>query len=389
MNALRTMNHDRRNQILTALAIVLVAVLLVIANMTLSKYHLRLLNLGGIYVILSLSMILINGFVGLFSLGHAGFMAIGAYTCALLTMEPAEKAVNFYLKPIVPWLGEIHMGFLPAMLIGGILAAIIGFLIGWPVLRLNDDYLAIATLGFAEIIRIVLTNLQTITNGSLGLKGLPKMEIDVFGLLPESMHGILVLNLSACIWIAVIITILFFVRLIRGSYGKAFKAIREDEIAAEAMGIDVFHHKLLAFVIASFFAGIGGALLGNIMQTIDPLMFRFLMTYNVVLIVVIGGIGSLTGGVLAAIIVTIFMELLRFLDASWMLGPVQIPGTAGVRMVVFSIILMVMVIFKPQGIMGRREFSWDWFLSIPTQIKEFSLSRSKKEASADSKKGCE
>lgn len=383
------MDHDRRNQLLTVLGILFVIVLLVIANLTLSKYHLRLLNLGGIYVILSLSMILINGFVGLFSLGHAGFMAIGAYTCALLTMDPVEKNINFYLEPIVPWLGEIHMGFLPAILLGGVLAAIFGFFIGWPALRLNDDYLAIATLGFSEIIRIVLTNIQSVTNGSLGLKGLPKMEIDVLGLLPESMHGFLVFNLSACIWIAVILTVFFFVRLIRGSYGKAFKAIREDEIAAEAMGIDVFHHKLLAFVIASFFAGIGGALLGNIMQTIDPMMFRFLMTYNVVLIVVIGGIGSLTGGVLAAIVVTIFIELLRFLDNSWMLGPIQIPGTAGVRMVVFSIALMVMVIFRPQGIMGRREFNWDWFLSIPLQLKNYFNRNANTTVESASEKGCE
>lgn len=365
---MKSKERRRRDSMLTAIAIVVIGVLLVLANMFMDNYQLRILNLSGIYIILSLSMILINGFLGLFSLGHAGFMAIGAYTVALLTTPPMAKQMNYYLDPIVPWLAETEWSFLPAILLGGVLAAIAGFLIGAPVLRLRDDYLAIATLGFAEIIRIVFTNLQSVTNGSLGLKGLPEIEMQL------PLIGF-TLNLSACIWIAAIITILFMVRLVNGSYGKAFKAIREDEIAAEAMGINVFKHKLLAFVIASFFAGIGGAFLGNIMGTVDPLMFRFLLTYNIVLIVVFGGIGSLTGGVLAAIVITAAMELLRFLDSSFDFGPIEVSGIPGLRMVVFSLLLMFIIVFKPRGIMGVREFSWQWFIELPQSIKNSSFGR--------------
>lgn len=357
---------QKRDSILTLIAIIVVLGILFLGNLTLGNYSMRIINLCGIYIILSLSMILINGFLGLFSLGHAGFMAIGAYTCALLTMSPASKEMNFYLEPIVPWLANIQMPFFWAVLIGGILAAFAGFLIGAPVLRLKDDYLAIATLGFAEIIRIIFTNTQSVTNGSLGIKGLPKMEVPIG--IPFTDVTFFTLNMSACIWIAAVLTIVFMVRLVRGSYGKAFVAIREDEIAAEAMGINVFKHKLLAFVIASFFAGVGGALLGNIMQTVDPLMFRFILTYNIVLIVVFGGIGSLTGGVLAAIVVTAAMELLRFLDSTFYLGPIEVPGIPGLRMVVFSLILMFIIIFKPKGIMGIREFSWQWLIDLPKNL---------------------
>lgn len=373
---MKSKERRRRDSILTLSAIILMFILLFLANIFMDNYQLRILNLCGIYIILSLSMILINGFLGLFSLGHAGFMAIGAYTTALLTMPAMEKSLNYYLKPIVPWLANTEWPFLPAIMLGGILAALAGLLIGAPVLRLKDDYLAIATLGFAEIIRIVFTNLQSVTNGSLGIKGLPKMEIGI----PFTEFSF---NLSACIWIAVAITVVFMVRLVNGSYGKAFTAIREDEIAAEAMGINVFKHKLLAFVIASFFAGIGGGFLGNIMGTVDPLMFRFILTYNIVLIVVFGGIGSLTGGVLAAIVITAAMEILRFLDSSFTIGPMNVSGIPGLRMVVFSILLMFIIVFKPRGIMGVREFSWQWLIDLPKTLKDNAARKTK------AKKGCD
>lgn len=379
---MKTKAMRRRDSLLTLMTIVILLGVLYIANLYMGNYELRILNLCGIYIILALSMILINGFLGQFSLGHAGFMAIGAYTCALLTMTPEAKAMNYYLEPIVPWLAEVQLGFLPAVLMGGLLAAVAGFLIGAPVLRLKDDYLAIATLGFAEIIRIIFTNTQSITNGSLGLKGLPKMEMPVG--IPFTDITFFTLNMSACIWIFAVITVLFMVRLIRGSYGKAFLAIREDEIAAEAMGINVFKHKLLAFVIASFFAGIGGALLGNIMQTVDPLMFRFILTYNIVLIVVFGGIGSITGGVLAAIVVTAAMEILRFLDSSFTIGPLVVQGIPGLRMVAFSIMIMCVIIFKPKGIMGVREFSWQWLIDLPKTLKTW-----KRKPREKTEKGCE
>lgn len=326
------MRDDKNLTKLLITLIVTVAVLFIL-NKALDDYKLRILNLCGIYIILGLSMNLINGFTGLFSLGHAGFMAIGAYTVAILTMPVAMKEMNFFMKPIVPFLANVEWSFLPALFMGGILAGLFGFLIGAPVLRLTDDYLAIATLGFAEIIRVVFTNTQSITNGALGLKGVPN-NTNVWWS-----------------WGLAILTIIFMEFLMKGSYGKAFKAIREDEIAARSMGINLFKHKVLSFTFGSFLAGIGGGLLAALLGTIDPNMFRIALTFNILLIVVLGGLGSIKGSVIAAIIVTTMMELLRFLDEAIDIGSIHIKGIPGMRMVIFSIILMVVVVFRKEGLL--------------------------------------
>ncbi len=335
---------NRKKQIyLTIAALIIGAGVIYLLDGVLGAYPKRIFILAGIYVTLALSLNLINGFTGLFTLGHAGFMAVGAYTCALLTMPPDLKMMNFFLKPIVPFLANVQWPFLPALLMGGVLAGVIGFLIAAPVLRLRDDYLAIATLGFGEIIRIIFTNTQSLTNGALGLKGLPRFTTVWWS------------------WGIAAVTVFFMVNLINSSYGKAFKAIREDEVAAEAMGINLFQHKVISFTIGSVIAGIGGALMGHLLGAIDPLMFRFLMTFNILLIVVLGGIGSITGSVIGAVIVTIVMELLRVLDGTIHLGFMTIAGKPGMRMVIFSALLMAVVILYQKGLMGRNEFTWDGF----------------------------
>ncbi|SCY86542.1 branched-chain amino acid ABC transporter permease [Alkaliphilus peptidifermentans] len=336
----------KRDIILTIISISVLILFLMFANSRFDSYQIRILNLCAIYTILGLSMNLINGFTGLFSLGHAGFMAIGAYVTALLTMPAAVKNQNFFLQPIVPWLENVTVPFLPALLIGGIMAAILAFIIGAPVLRLRGDYLAIATLGFSEIIRIVFTNTQNITNGALGLKSIPNTT-----------------NLWWSFGLAAL-TIIFMLSLINSSYGKALKAIREDEIAAESMGIGLFRHKMLAFVIGAFFAGVGGGLLGNLLGAINPVMFRFILTFNVLLIIVLGGMGSITGTVISAFVVTSGLEYLRVLDESINLGFVRLPGIPGLRMVVFSSLLMIVVIFFRNGLMGTNEFSWDGLFAL-------------------------
>ena len=335
----------RENMVLTLVSILVLFILLSFANNRLDPYQIRILNLSAIYVVLALSMNLINGFTGLFSLGHAGFMAVGAYTTALLTMTQDIKIQNFFLAPIIKPLQTISMPFLPALIIAGFFSAFVGYLIAAPALRLRGDYLAIATLGFAEIIRVIFTNTQTLTNGALGLKGIP---------------------VTTSIWWAfgvALATVIIIASLINSSYGRAFKAIREDEIAAESMGINLFKNKTLAFTIGAFFAGVGGGLLGNLLGTIDPLMFRFFLTFNVLLIIVLGGMGSITGTIIGAFVVTIAGEGLRFLDESIDLGFVVIQGKAGLRMVVFSALLMLVVIFFRNGIMGTKEFSWDKILN--------------------------
>jgi len=336
----------KKKTITSLLIILAVIICLIIAQRTLDSFSLRILNLSGVYIIFAVSMNLINGFTGQLTLGHAGFIAVGAYTYSLLIMDSDLKQMNFFLKPLISPLDTLQLGFCPAMIIAGLLAALTGFLVGAPALRLRGDYLAIATLGFGEIIRIIFTNTQSITNGSLGLKGIPKPDNFFFIKMDNSLMW--------WIWVAAIITVVFHLLLIDSSYGRAFKAIREDEKAAQAMGVSLFKHKVMAMVISSFFAGIGGALLASLIGTIDPLMFRFTLTYNILLIVVIGGMGSTSGATISAIVVTVLMEALRFLDQ----GFLGLPELPGLRMVVFAILLLIVVLFYPKGIMGNEELTW-------------------------------
>ena len=329
-------------------SMILAIIAIVILNIVLDNYKVRILNLCFIYIILGLSLNLIYGFTGLFSLGHAGFMAIGAYTVAILTMSQETKQMTYYMKPMVPFLESLNTPFLVAVIAGGLMAALFGFLIGAPVLKLTDDYLAIATLGFSEIIRIIIINMQSITNGALGLKGIPQKTNGTIMKFLNDNFDIGIKPSINLLWagVASVVTIAFIYLLINSSYGKAFKAIREDEIAARSMGINLFKHKVLSFTIGSFFAGIGGGLLAVSLGTIDPTLFKFSLTWNIILIVVLGGMGNIKGTIVSACLVTIAMEALRFLDEPLKLGFMVTEAMPGLRMVVFSIILMAAVIFK-------------------------------------------
>lgn len=337
---------------LTLGAIIVLGIFVALGNIFFDSYLKRILNLCAIYTILGLSMNLINGFTGLFSLGQAGFMAIGAYCVGIFTVPLAEREMVYYLEPMHPAIANIQLPFVVALLLGGLVAAFFAFLIGAPVLRLKGDYLAIATLGFSEIIRIVFTNLQTITNGALGIKNIPTIT---------SMwwtFGIMLLS------------IIFMFLLIRSSYGRAFKSIREDEVAAEAMGISLFKHKMLSFIISGFMAGIGGGLFAALLGTVDPKQFYFTLTYNFLLIIVLGGMGSISGTVISAFLVTAGLEWLRFLDEPATLFGVSIPlFRPGLRMVVFSVILMLVVLYYRKGIMGQNEFTWEGIASFFKNLK--------------------
>ena len=300
------------------------------------------LKKGAIYALVAVSMNLLNGFTGLFSLGQAGFMLLGAYTYGILTI-PVESRASVYQY----FNGGIVQFAIPvplALIAGGIVAAIFAYLIGLPVLRLKSDYLAIATLGFAEIIRAVFQwdKLGPLTNGSNLLRNFPAFKSVLY---PFIVSGI-------CIAIIVM--------LINSTYGRAFKAIRDDEIAAEAMGINLAHHKRLAFVISSFFAGISGGLLAMYQTTIQASMFKSAMTYEILLIVVIGGIGSVTGSCISSFLFIACSEWwLRFLDNDNLyIGSFHVPFLrAGFRKVVFAVIIMCIVLFYRKGIMGDKEFS--------------------------------
>ncbi len=344
----------KQKLILTIILLIGLFALSWFVNVEMDSYVRRIINLCLIYAIIGLSMNVTNGFTGQFALGQAGFMALGAYVVGVFTVPVKLRANVFYAVPMNPIIADIQLPVWAALIGGGILAALVAFLIGAPVLRLKGDYLAIATLGFSEIIRIVITNASSFTNGALGIKDIPT------------------LNDTRYIFIATAITFIFISLLINSSYGRAFKAIREDEIAAEAMGIDLYKHKCLAFMISAFFAGIGGGLYAMLLGTVDPKNFLFTLTYNFLLIIVLGGMGSITGSMLGAIVVTAGLEYLRVFDEPLELFGVNIPlFRPGLRMVIFSILLMVCVLFWRHGIMGTKEFTWEGaraFIKHPLRV---------------------
>ena len=343
------------------------------------------LQKGAIYALVCVSMNLLNGFTGLFSLGQAGFMLIGAYAYAIFCIPAGQHAavyqyfeggvVQFSIPEMLSGvLGENAGAFLGAIIciiIAGIVAAIFAALIGLPVLRLKSDYLAIATLGFAEILRAFFQwdGLGKITNGSNLLRkyiNFHNIKIQVGGMIYQ-------LDTIFPFFIATL-SILIIVLLVNSSYGRAFKSIRDDEIAAEAMGINLFKHKMLSFVISSFFAGVGGALLAMFQTTVQAAPFRASMTYEILLMVVIGGIGSISGSCIASFLYIACSEWwLRFLDSGSFMGMTVPFFRDGFRKVVFSVVIMIIVLFFSRGIMGDKE------LSLAGMIRKF---KKKKEVKA-------
>lgn len=312
------------------------------------------LKKGATYALVAVSMNLLNGFTGLFSLGQAGFMLIGAYTYAIFTIPAASRSVvyQYYDGGLI----QFAMPVIPALILAGVMAAVFALLIALPVLRLKSDYLAIATLGFAEIIRSIFQwdKLGAITNGSNMLRLFP--TFNDFNI--KAADGSVSLYLSTTIpFLIAGVCIGLIVLLLHSSYGRAFMAIRDDEVAAEAMGVNLARHKRLAFCISSFFAGIGGAMLAMYQNSVQAKGFTSAMTYEILLIVVIGGIGSVTGSCLSSFLFVACSEWwLRFLDQKQMIGAWEVPLLRnGFRLVVFSIIIMVVVLFFRQGIMGSKE----------------------------------
>lgn len=365
----------RQGMWLTIIALAVVYILLFALDNFIkpSKFTLMLipvLRKGAIYSLLCVSMNLLNGFTGLFSLGQAGFMLIGAYAYSIFSIPAAQHAsvyqyfdggaIQFSIPEAIGNVLGVNAGsFLGAIIciiIAGIAAAIFAALIGIPVLRLKSDYLAIATLGFAEIIRAFFQwdSLGEITNGSNLLRkytAFSDMNIQL---------GTSVFKLGTIFpFLITMISIAIIVLLINSSYGRAFKAIRDDEVAAEAMGINLFKHKMLSFVISSFFAGVGGALLAMFQTTVQAAAFMSSMTYEILLIVVIGGIGSVSGSCIAAFLYIACSEWwLRFLD-SGAIGSIQVSFFRdGFRKVVFSVVIMIIVLFFSKGIMGNKELSF-------------------------------
>lgn len=326
------------------------------------------LKKGVVYSLVAVSMNLLNGFTGLFSLGQAGFMLLGAYTYAILTIPTASRdtvyyiyngsAINFSLPEIFGG-GAVGLilGVLLALIFAGCVAALVAWLIGLPVLRLKGDYLAIATLGFGEIIRAVFQwdKLGPVTNGANALKSFPTFSS--FNI--QNDAGQVTLRLSCFVpFLLAGLCVAVIVLLINSTYGRAFKAIRDDEVAAEAMGINLAKHKRMAFCISSFFAGVGGGMFAMYANQAQAKTFTTAMTYEILLIVVIGGIGSVSGSCIASFLYVAASEWwLRFLDTETVLSSgFKVPLLRnGFRMVVFSVVIMIVVLFFRRGLMGDKE----------------------------------
>lgn len=339
------MSKDKLRLVLNCAALLLFLGVLYLFQLYGSDYEVRILNNMGIYVTLAVSYNLINGFCGVLHLGPNAFIAIGAYTSALLTMSPLEKQMNYIIQPLVWPINVLNAPFAVSLLAAGFVAVIFAFIISFSVFRVRGDYLAIVTFGFGEVVRVLCNALQPVTNGSLGLKGL----------FPYT-------NLWWS-WGVALLTIVLITKLVNSSYGRAMKAIREDETAARAMGVDPFKHLLLAFLVSAFFSGVAGGLLAHLITTISPTLFTFFLTFNLLIMIVVGGLGSTTGAVIGAILFAWGGEALRVVEKPFDLWFIHIPGVPGMRMVIFSVLLMLVIIFARRGITGNRELNWNPLLS--------------------------
>ncbi len=298
----------KRNILILVSILLTFAIVQVLRNMgIINSFHEITVAMVCINIILAVSLNLVVGFTGQLSLGHAGFMSIGAYTCAIINMNL-----------------DSTFGFLLGILAGALLASLVGVVIGIPTLRLKGDYLAIATLGMAEIIRVIFLNLE-ITNGAAGLNGIPRY--------------------TNWLWLFffTVATVILINNFINSSHGRACISIREDEIAAEAMGINTTMYKVLAFAIGAFFAGIAGALYSSYFYFIKPDLFGFLKSIDILVIVVLGGLGSVTGSVVAGILIAVLTTLLQ--------------AFTEVRMIIYALLLVLIMIFRPQGLMGSKEIT--------------------------------
>ncbi len=304
-------------------AFILTALLTFVVFPNLNFYYQDIFLVAGIHIILAVSLTLINGFTGQFSLGHAGFMAVGAYTAATLTV---------FVLPTLALSDFAAQGFFFAALVaGGLLAAVGGYLVGLPSLRLKGDYLAIVTLGFGEIIRVTLLNVSVL-GGPRGMTGIPPFANQI--------------------WMVFTAFVVVFsvLRLLGTPTGRGMFSVREDEVAAEAMGVDTTKVKVKAFVLGAFWAGVAGGLYAHKFGNINPGAFNFMKSFEVVVIIVLGGLGSVSGAILAAIGLTILPEALR---------PLQELTGIDFRMVIYSLVLILFMLLRPNGLLGRHEISWE------------------------------
>lgn len=321
------------------------------AQNKLDPYILRLLKLIIINIILAEAVNLVNGISGQFSLGHQGFVLVGAYTYALLSLPIAIKARYWIYAPLIWPFNSIQLHFLPSLICAGLVAGIVGFIVGIPAFRFRGDYLSIVTLAFGEIMLLLASNLIPLTNGPIGIKGIP----DQFKL--------------TWIWGLMVLTLIFVSRLAKSAFGRALKCIRRDERAAEVMGVRLFYHKIVTFSLGAAIAGLAGAAIANLFGNIDPSQFSLAFMFQLLLIVVVGGLGSIAGSLIAAPFITGFLEWARIFDSGAHIGSIRLPSMPGLRMAMLSALFIAVMIYSKGGLLGSKTLSWGFLASAAKRVR--------------------
>lgn len=307
-------------------------------NFMASSYTQRVVIGLGINIILVVSLNLSNGFTGVSSLSFVGFMAIGAYTAAILTLPLNLKTLN--LPNLPSWLASMQMSFLPAILIGGVLAALIALLIGLSLMRLSGNYVSVATIGFLVIVHAILVNWDSMTRGARGFSGVP------------------LYTTLWWVWCWAALTVYVVYRLTRSSYGRKMTAIRDNEIAAQSLGINIMRTRLLAFCVSAFFTGVAGALWAHFITAFSPQAFYFTQTFTILTMLIIGGMGSISGSIVGTAAITLLSELLRNAERGVNLGFVQIPPVYGGSQILMATIFILVITYRPKGLLGGREIDF-------------------------------
>ncbi len=313
-----------------------------LTDITASAYIQRIIVGLGISIILVVALNLSNGFTGVFSLGHIGFMAIGAYAAAILTLPLTQKKVN--LPDLPSFLAQTEMSFLTATIIAGFLAALVAFLVGLSLMRLNGPYVSVATMGFLVIVQVVLINWDSLTLGARTFSGVPAYS-----------------NLY-WVWGWVIVAVYTIWRIKISPFGRAMMATRDNEIAAQSLGISKMRSRLLSFCVSAFFTAVAGSLWAHFIMSFSPKSFYFAQTFSVITMMVVGGAGSVSGSVIGAIAITLLSELLRNAERGVNFGFLTIPPVYGASQVLMAVIFILVIVFRPGGIMGGKEINFSHLL---------------------------
>jgi len=337
------MQHRLYNLLTIVLLFVLLAGLLAYASLAASAYIQRIIVLLGINIILVVSLNLSNGFTGVFSLGHIGFMAIGAYTAAILTLPLSLKKVN--LPDLPAWLSGVELPFLTATLLAGVLAMLIAFLVGLSLMRLSGPYVSVATMGFLVIVQVVLINWDSMTRGARTFAGVPPYTTLWW------------------VWGWAVLTIYIIWRLGHSSFGRSMMAVRDNDIAAQSLGISVMKSRLLAFCISAFFTAVAGSLWAHFIMSFSPKSFYFVQTFSVITMLAVGGMGSVSGSVIGTVLITVLSEVLRNAERGIDLGFVSIPPVYGASQIVMAVLFVLIIVFRQKGLLGDREIDFNWLWS--------------------------